>query len=107
MPALHFSKNNFEKEVLKSDKPAMVDFFASWCGPCRLAGPVIDQLAEEYKSKMVIGKIDVDQEQELASQYGVMSIPTVIILKNGQEIGRQVGFPGKNGYETMIKKALA
>jgi len=106
MAALHFSKDDFEEKVLQSDKPVMVDFFAEWCGPCKLAGPVIDQLAEEYKDKAVIGKFDVDQGQEVAQKYGVMSIPTVIVFKDGQEVERKIGFPGKEGYQEMINKVL-
>lgn len=82
----------------------MVDFFGEWCPPCRLAGPVIDELVKEYKGKMVVGKVDVDQNQELAQKLGVMSIPTVIFFKDGKEVERVVGFPGKAGYEKIIKK---
>lgn len=106
MPALHFSKNDFEEKVLKSDKPVIVDFWAVWCGPCQMVGPVIDELAEEYKDKVVVGKIDVDKESELAQKYGVMSIPTVILFKDGKEVERKVGFVGKEGYKEMVEKYL-
>lgn len=106
MAALHFSKKDFEEKVLKSNKPVFVDFWAPWCGPCRMAEPVIDELAEEYKNKVMVGKVNVDEEQELAGKYGVMSIPTVVMFKDGKGIDRLVGFPGKEGYEEMIKKVL-
>lgn len=106
MSALHFSKKDFEERVLKSKKPVMVDFFGEWCPPCRLAGPVIESLAKDYEGKIVVGKVDVDQNQELAQKFGVMSIPTVIFFKEGKEIERVVGFPGKAGYEQVIKKVL-
>ncbi len=105
MVAVHFDKTSFEK-TLKGDKPVMVDFFAEWCGPCRIAGPVIEELSEEYKDKVVIGKVNVDEEKELAQRYGVMSIPTVIIFKDGKEAERKVGFPGKEGYQKMIEDHL-
>lgn len=106
MTAIHFKKEDFEEKVIKSKKPVMVDFGAPWCAPCRMAEPVIDELAKEYKGKAVIGKVNIDEEQDLAGKYGVMSIPTVIIFKEGKEVERKVGFPGKEGYEEMIKKLL-
>ncbi len=106
MPATHLKKDDFEQKALKSDKPVLIDFFAEWCGPCKMAAPVIDELADEYKDKAVVAKVNVDEEQEIASKYGVMSIPTVILLKDGKEVDRQVGFIGKDGYEDMIKKGL-
>lgn len=107
MGAIHFSNNDFEEKVLKSDKPVLVDFWAPWCGPCRMAGPVLDELADEYQGKMTIGKVNVDEAREIAGKYGVMSIPTVILFKNGQEFDKQIGFAGREGYEALIKKALA
>jgi len=106
MSAIHFSDSDFEEKVLKNDLPVLVDFFAEWCGPCKMAAPIIDELAEEYAGKVVIGKIDVDQNQEVAGKYGVMSIPTVIMFKDGQEVDRMIGFAGKAGYEQMIKKQI-
>jgi thioredoxin 1 len=105
MSTQHFTKDIFEK-TLKGEKPVMVDFFSEWCGPCKMAGPVIDQLAEEYKDKVVVGKVNVDEERELAQQYGVMSIPTVIVFKDGKEVERKVGFVGKEGYQAMLDKHL-
>ena len=103
MPALHFSNQDFETQVLKADKPVMVDFWATWCGPCVMAGPVVDELANEYKDKYVIGKLDVDANPKTAGVYGVMSIPTVILFREGKEIARKVGFAGKKMYEDLLK----
>ena len=87
---VHFSKEGFDK-ALNEGKLMMVDFWASWCGPCRMLGPVIEDLAGQYEGKAVVGKVNVDDEQELAIRYGVMSIPTVIFFKDGKEIDRKVG----------------
>ncbi len=106
MSAVHFNDKDFEEKVIKSDLPVFVDFFAEWCGPCKMAAPVIEELAGEYKDKMVIGKLDVDQNQEIAGKYGVMSIPTVIVFKDGKEVDRKSGFAGKAGYEEMINKQI-
>ena len=106
MPALHFTKDNFDQKVLKSEKPVMVDFFAIWCGPCKMTGPVIEELAQEYKTKAVIGKVNIDDQEELAKKHSVMSIPTVLVFKNGKEVERIVGFPGKEAYENLLKKHL-
>lgn len=97
-----FTDQNFGDLVLKSDKPVMVDFWATWCGPCQMAGPVVDELADEQMGKVVIGKLDVDQNQQTAMQYGVMSIPTVILFKDGKEVARKVGFAGKKMYEDLL-----
>ena len=102
MSALHFTKSDFEEKTKSG--VALVDFWAEWCGPCRMAGPIIDELSTEYAGKMVVGKVDVDHEQELAQKHGVMSIPSVILFKDGVEVGRQVGFAGKQGYLDLLKK---
>ena len=104
--ALKLNDDNFDKKVLDSKLPVFVDFFASWCGPCQVAGPVVDELADEYSDKAVIGKLDVDESPKSAQKYGVMSIPTAIVFKNGKEVKRAVGFPGKAGYEELIKAVL-
>lgn len=101
-----FSDQNFADSVLKSNKPVMVDFWATWCGPCVMAGPVVDELADEYKDKVVVGKLDVDANQATAQQYGVQSIPTVILFKDGKEVARKVGFAGKPMYENLIKTVV-
>jgi thioredoxin 1 len=100
---IHLTKNNFDEKIKSG--AALVDFWAQWCGPCRMAGPVIDELAEEYKDKLAVAKVDVDSEPEVAEKFGVMSIPTVILFKDGQEVGRQIGFAGKAGYMQLLQKA--
>jgi len=106
MAAGHFSDKDFEEKVLKAKGLVFVDFYADWCGPCKLSAPVIDELVEEYKGKVLIGKVDVDANQATSGKYGVMSIPTVVIFKDGKEVDRMSGFAGKDGYVKLIKKAL-
>lgn len=90
MAVIHFNQQGFDK-ALSDGSLMMVDFWAAWCGPCKMLGPTIDQLGQQYEGKAIIGKVNVDEEQELAARYGVMSIPTVIYFKDGQEIDRKVG----------------
>ena len=104
--ALEITDANFEEVVLKSDKPVMVDFWAAWCGPCRMVGPIIDQISEEYTDKAVVGKLDVDANQEFAAKYGVRNIPTVLVFQNGEVVGRQVGVAPKNAYSEAIDALL-
>ena len=106
MDPIKFTDANFEESVLKADKPVLVDFFADWCGPCRMVAPVVEELAKTFEGKMIVGKVDVDANSGVASKYGVMSIPTVILFDRGKEIARQVGFGGKEIYEEMVKKVL-
>ena len=104
--ALHLNKNSFATTLANAgSKPVMVDFFAEWCGPCKMAAPIIEELADEYAEKAVIAKVDVDEENALASEYSIMSIPTVIVFMNGKEVDRKVGFPGKQGYVKMLNDA--
>jgi thioredoxin 1 len=104
--ALQITDSNFEETVLKSDKPVMVDFWASWCGPCRMVGPIIDELSEEYEGKAIIGKIDIDSNQQYAAQFGVRNIPTVLIFKDGELVDRKVGVSSKNDYAEAIDKLI-
>mgnify|MGYP002798770861 FL=1 len=90
MSVLHITTATFENEVLHSDKPVLLDFWASWCGPCRMVGPILDEIAAE-RSDIKVCKINVDEEPALAAQFGVMSIPTLVVVKNGQEVNRSVG----------------
>jgi len=105
--AVHLTKDIFEKTLNDAgDKPILIDFYAEWCGPCKMAAPIIEELSGEYEGKAVIAKINVDEENELSTKYGVMSIPTVIIVKNGEEVDRKIGFAGKEGYIQMIEGAM-
>jgi thioredoxin 1 len=106
MAARIITDQDFDSEVLQNNLPVLVDFWAEWCGPCKLAGPVIDELADEYKDKVIMVKLNVDENPVNTGKYGVMSIPTTILFKGGKEIGRQIGFAGKNAFEELIKKAL-
>lgn len=99
---MKITKALFQKQVLEADKPVLVDFWAPWCMPCRMMGPVVEELAEEYEGKAYVGKINVDEEGELAAQYKVYSIPTLIVFSHGQEIARQVGVQSKEALEEML-----
>ena len=106
--AEHLTTEKFKSLLTTAkDMPIFVDFYADWCGPCHVAAPMIDQLAEKYQGKVHVVKIDVDQEGELAGEYGVMSIPTFIVFKNGKIISNKTGFSGSiNGFVDMIEAAL-
>ncbi len=101
MATIHFNKEGFDKAIAAGGI-TMVDFWASWCGPCRMLAPVIDDLAGKYEGKAVIGKVNVDDEQALAMQYGVMSIPTVIFFKDGKELDRKVGVMPAEAYTAIL-----
>lgn len=108
--ALHLNDENFLSTVKSAGKPVMVDFYAQWCGPCQMAAPIIDKLADEYKDQILIVKVDVDENRNTAMEYGVMSIPTVLILNakedKVEELAKQIGFPGEEGYRSMIEKVI-
>ena len=104
--ALEITDANFEEVVLKSDKPVLVDFWAAWCGPCRMVGPVIEEISDEYSEKAVVGKVDIDSNQEYAAKYGVRNIPTVLVFHNGEIVARQVGVAPKNTYTEAIDNLL-
>lgn len=104
--ALAFTDSNFENEVINSDVPVVVDFYADWCGPCKMMAPVIDQLATEYQGKAKIGKLNVDENGVTAQKYRVMSIPTLLIIKNGQVVDTVVGAVPKQHLEAKIKSVL-
>jgi len=106
MGVTNLTDKDFEEKVMKSDTPVFVDFWAPWCGPCKMAGPVIDELAENYDGKVTFYKVNVDENQESAGKHGVMSIPTTVIYKGGKELDRQIGFAGKEPFEKLIKKGL-
>ena len=104
--ALQITDASFDEVVLKSDKPVLVDFWATWCGPCRMLGPVIEELATEYEGRVVVGKVDVDNNQEFAAKYGVRNIPTVLVFKDGEVVGRQVGVAPKKTYTDAVDSLL-
>ncbi len=104
--ALELNDSIFEEKVLKSDKPVLVDFWAEWCGPCRMVGPIIDELSKEFQGKAVVGKIDVDANQEFAAKYGVRNIPTVLVFDKGELVGRHVGVSPKTTYAEAIDAIL-
>lgn len=101
-----FTSTNFESEVLGASLPVVVDFFATWCGPCKMMAPVLEKAAEEYEGKVRIGKLDVDENGELAAKYGVMSIPTLIFFKNGQVTKKMVGLQSGNDLKAAIDELI-
>lgn len=99
-------EKNFEQEVIKSDLPVMVDFWAEWCGPCKVLGPIVKELAEEYSGKIKVAKVNVDENNALAMRYGILSIPTLKFFKGGKLVGELIGAAPKNMVETEIKKYI-
>lgn len=106
MSILHFSDTDFKKEVLDSDLPVLVDFWATWCGPCKMIAPILEELAKEYVKKIKIGKLDVDENPKITSQYGIMSIPTLMFFKKGQVIEQLVGALSRSELKRKIEEHL-
>ncbi len=106
MAELEITEQNFENEVLKSDMPVLIDFWAEWCGPCKILSPTVDELAKEYEGKLKVGKVNVDEQGSLSTHYGVMSIPTLKFFKNGQIVGELVGAAPKSTIEAEIKRHI-
>ena len=104
MAELKITRENFENEVMKSNIPVLIDFWAPWCGPCQMMGPIIEQLAEEYEGKAKVGKVNVDEEGELSQAFGVMSIPTIVLVKDGKIVKQAVGARPKAEVEAMLQE---
>ena len=102
MQEINLTNQNFEEEVLKSDLPVLVDFFATWCGPCKMIAPVISEIAERYEGKVKVGKVNVDDENELAMRYEISSIPTLVLFKDGKVANTKIGLCSKSEIENMI-----
>ena len=103
--ALEITDSNFQ-EILAEGKPVVMDFWAPWCGPCKMVGPIIDELATEYEGKVIIGKCDVDENGDVAGEYGIRNIPTVLFFKNGELVDKQVGSAPKSAYVAKIEAIL-
>ncbi|MCI8352146.1 MAG: thioredoxin [Clostridia bacterium] len=103
MSVIKITSKNFEEEVSKSDVPVLLDFWASWCGPCKMVSPIVDAVAEEVEGRVKVGKINVDEEQELASAFSIMSIPTLVVINNGKLVNQAVGVRSKEEILDMIK----
>lgn len=104
--ALEITDANFEELVLKSDKPVLVDFWAEWCGPCRMVGPVVEELAKEYEGKAVVGKVNVDHNSEISAKFGIRNIPTLLVFKNGEIVDKQVGAVPKSVLAGKLNNQL-
>jgi len=103
---IEVTDSNFDEIVLKSDKPVIVDFWAGWCGPCRIVGPIVSELAEEYQDKAVVAKLDVDSNPGISAKYGIRNIPTILFFKNGENVDKQVGVVPKSSIESRLQALL-
>lgn len=103
---MKFTSENFETEVLKSEVPVLVDFYADWCGPCKMMGPVVEELAEEYAGRAKVGKLNVDESDDIAAKYRVMTIPTILVLKNGEVNAKFIGIQDKHKLMDALNEAL-
>jgi thioredoxin 1 len=106
MSVVHVTNENFEQEVLNSDLPVLVDFWAEWCGPCRMIGPVVEEIAKDLEGKLKVGKVNVDEAQELAGQYRIMSIPSLLLFKGGEVVTQVVGAMSKDQLLAKIKPKM-
>jgi len=106
MSEIIFTEGNFEAEALKGDMPVLVDFYADWCGPCKMQGPIIEELAKDMAGKSKVGKLNIDQNSAIAEKFGVMSIPTIILFKNGEVKKTFVGLQGKDGLKAELEKLM-
>jgi thioredoxin 1 len=104
--ALTITDANFEELVLKADKPVLVDFWAEWCGPCRMVGPVVEEIGKEYEGKAIIGKVDVDENPGITSRFGIRNIPTLLFFKNGEVANKQIGAVPKSVLTGMLNQLL-
>ena len=103
---VNLSSENFEQEVLKAETPVLVDFWAEWCGPCKMLAPVLDELAQEYGAKLKVGKVNIDHDQQLSVQYGIQSIPTLLVFKDGQVKEQHIGMKSKSVLKDALDSAI-
>ena len=101
-----FTKDNFESEVMNSDIPVLVDFYADWCGPCKMMSPVVDNIAEKYAGKAKVGKVNVDEQQDIAGQFGIMSIPSFVFIKDGKKVDQAMGAMAASALEARLEQIL-
>ncbi len=106
MAEIRLTKDNWEKEVINSDIPVLVDFWAPWCGPCRMVAPIVSEIAQEYEGKLKVGKLNTDEEPEIAVRYGIMSIPTLMIFKNGEVVDQIIGAVPKEYFVQKLQQVL-